>query len=348
LTTQFDWNVSDHSLSEDTSILTGVPRDDVDRAFIGIVNVHWNSRTQRPTQIQFAQSDVDVSFANLRRQPTGVVAQAVFYPPGETEAITESSAESGDVRTASATTVSRELLNSHSEEVLQLLQRWEAASAATQPWELRLHAFDYDHVFAAEEQFYVMLRGDGAGTIEATWDPVMSDYVHRDSQRLTVDGTPFALRQGRARAMVVGVSDVLFADPETQTVRRLPLSGFDQFPWYKHPLQMPSCVMFHLPVNADELASRFLWEIVSSDERQVHLHGVPANEEVALSVSGVDITLNAGTGLPEEVRCFEAAGSHEHVMRLVERAAPVGLTAEIMLEGYSHLAPALEKRQELP
>ena len=63
-------------------------------------------------------------------------------------------------------------------------------------------------------------------------------------------------------------------------------------------------------------------------------------------MSAVDITLNAGTGLPEMVRFTEAAGNHEHVMQLVERTVPIGLTAEVILEGYSHLAPAIEKGQD--
>jgi hypothetical protein len=43
------------------------------------------------------------------------------------------------------------------------------------------------------------------------------------------------------------------------------------------------------------------------------------------------------------VRCFDASGSNEHVMQVIERTRPVGLTQELILEGYATFAPAPEK-----
>jgi hypothetical protein len=342
LTSQFDWTAAS---TANGFVLTGSPRSDVDRAFIGRVDVLWNQESQRPTRIQFALRPVAVTFATIRRRRMGVIHQAAFYPPSEGELPVDDTNDRHEVRTASATVVA-DSAGTVQSEVATLLERWAAASVTSDAWELRLQASDIDNVFASEQQYYVTMRGDGAGTIEVCWDPVLLEPGSVDTERLAPDGTPFTLQEGPARNWVFTSDEALFADTRSQLVRRLPLSSFNHFPWYKHPLHTPSCMTFNLPVDANELASRYLWEIVSRDAQQVHLHGTPADDEVSQSISAVDVVLNAGTCLPEEIHCFEAGGSHEHVMQLLERAIPVGLTQDVILSGYSSFSPVPEKGSE--
>lgn len=345
LSSQFDWIISPPTANGIDSIdliLTGTPRNDVDQAFIGEVVVHWNRETHRPTQIVFGGNSRPVTFATLRRPSLGVIQQAAFYPPDGTESPLNRSNDNSEVRTASAT-VDSVGSRSATDTVATLLDRWAAASATPLAWELRLKAFEINHVFATEQQYYVTMRGDGAGTIEICWDPVLSGTDASDTERTTAEGTPYTLQDGFAHNWVFTPDEALFADLRTQTARRMPLSDFDYFPWHKHPLRGPSCVNFNLPVDADELNARYRWEVVAHDEQRWHLRGVPAHEGVSQSIGVVDIILNATTCLPEEIRCLEAGGSHEHVLQLIERAVPIGLTRDVILEGYSHFAPAFEK-----
>lgn len=321
-------------------LLSGSPISDVDRAFIGTVAVFWNTETHHLESIHFAGEYANVRFANVPRASDAVIQQAAYYPPAEDE--TENAATGSDeVQTASAVLIDEG--DPFVDEISRILERWAAASANGDEWELLITSSDVNHVFASETQFYVLMRGDGQETIEVRWDPVVVDPDAVNPERLTPDGTPYRLQPGPAMSWVFTPEFAIFANPISQTMRRTDSSMYDSFPWYRHPRHTPSCMTFYLPVNADELAARYQWEVESRDENSIRLRGIPSDSDVAASVSLVEIELGATNGLPRMIRCVDSSGSHEHIMQVVDRSRPTGLTRELILGAYSSFGPAPEK-----
>jgi hypothetical protein len=343
LTSRFEWSIT--SRDRETLLLAGIPVDEVDRVFIGRVEVTWNLNTQRPTGILFAACPVQVSFASLPRPNDLTTRQAAYYPAAVVEG-EQSAIDGPEVRTASAVVVDGQLTDfadSADADVNAALQRWADASSTAGAWELRLNAYDLNHVFGSEQQYYAMMRGDGQGTIEIRWDPRLIEPGEVNHHRLTPSGAPYRLQSGPAAAWVFTPDAAIFANVGEQTLRRLDWTSFDHLPWHKHPLHTPSCMTYFLPVHADDLLAHYDWSSASQTASVTVLRGTPKTSDIADSVSVIEVELSTASGLPRQIRCFDASGNHEHVMQLIERVSPVGLTADIILEGYVNYAPAREK-----
>ncbi len=339
LTAKFDWTID--STGRDESLLTGIPCDEIDRAFIGTVEVRWDADTQRPRSIQFAGGSEPIEFATIRRAGDPAVDHVVFY-----QEAAESGAEAivdnvSQVRTASAVigeSVTNIELPITTMDVDDILDRWAAASAFNGPWEISGESFAYDADFGIEKRSYFMMRGDGAGTIEFRTDPMDVEPGTVNEQRLRADGEPYEVVADGPGAYVFTPEEVISAEIQSQSLIRTPNSSFERVSWFKHPLRTPSDLTFNLPVDADELQEQFDWEITQQSEDEFWLRATPRTEEVARCVTTVDIILDATSFLPKAVRC--AGGGHEEVMVVEERSTPTGLTASIILEGYANYTEA--------
>jgi hypothetical protein len=351
LTTKFDWTIE--TTNRDEVVLTGVPDDEVDRAFIGTVEVRWDADTQRPTSIAFEGVDESIRFATIRRARDPAVDHVVFYQEAAesgAEAIVDRRTE---VRTASAVigeSVTSIDLPSQSAGVDEILDRWAAASATDGPWQIDGECYDYDDTFHTEKRFTLMMRGDGVDTVEIWKTPVDVPSGIVNEQKRSADGSPYEVVAGDALAMVFTPDVTISADPVAQTLYRVDNSVFDGFPWYKHPLAHTDCMTLNLSVDADELRDRFLWEIADRRDDEIWLKATPRTEEVARCVMSVQIILDAGSFLPKAIQCTQE--SREAVMVVHERAERPGLSAVIILDGYTNysqrIVPQKGERESVP
>ncbi len=338
LTAKFDWTIE--STGRDTS-LTGIPCDEIDRAFIGTVEVRWDANTQRPISIQFEGGNDPIAFATIRRASDSAVDHVVFYQEAAesgAEAIVDNVSE---VRTASAVigeSVASIDLPVTMMDVDEVLDRWAAASVSDGPWEIAGEKFTYDADFGIEKRSYFMMRGDGAGTIELRFDPMEVEPGTVNEQRFRADGEPYDVVIDGPDAIVFTPEEVIMADVALESLIRIQNSSFERVSWFKHPLRTPSDMTFNLPVDADELREQLDWMITQQSEDEIWLQATPRTEDVARCVTTVEIILDVTSFLPRAVRC-DGFG-HEDVMVVKERSNPTGLTASIILEGYANYTEA--------
>ncbi len=213
----------------------------------------------------------------------------------------------------------------------EVLTRWAEASVLEGAFEIRFESYEYDNSFGTETRQSVRLRGDGAGAWEYRTDPVPVTKEFNE-QKLTAEGEPYRVRQGRSTSWIVTSDMVISADHESRTRATLHLHA-DLSDWLAELATPPPCVALNTTVDIDELQRDFHWEIAEPLGPGVHIVGRPREERLARQVSSVELILDEATWLPFAYR--EIGGGTEYVLMVQDRIVPIDFDWKIAIEAVS-------------
>lgn len=216
-------------------------------------------------------------------------------------------------------------------EIEDVLTRWAEASVMEGAFEIRLESYEYDSTFGTETRHSVRLRGDGEGAWEYRTDPVLVTNEFNE-QKLTSNGEPYRVRQGRSTSWIVTSDMVISADHESRTTATLQRHA-DGSDWLAELATPPLRLALNMTVDVDELQRDFHWEIADPLGPGLHIIGRPREERLALQVSSVELILDEATWLPLAYR--EISGGTEYLLMVQERIVPIDFDWKTAFEAVS-------------
>lgn len=191
-----------------------------------------------------------------------------------------------------------------SPELLELLQKWEAASPQGEVVEIQFERYVYDHTFFTEERGIgrLVVQQPNQGLFEMKPMPGQSG---EKSKLKGTDGRPYYLDAVSSEMWYWDGKSITFIDTQEKTYKRIPMPEtipttpaefLTSFPSWTFPWQTLSKPQFLFPLVADVKSEQLLidydWFRGKEHPKRLHLVARPKTEQMRQEYKRIDVLID--------------------------------------------------------
>lgn len=203
------------------------------------------------------------------------------------------------------------------QEIVEILQKWEAATSGAKTYDVDFHRYKYDCVFEiefrAEGRYFFAAPNLGCYELRSAAVGPGDKSKKRDERR----GLPYQLKSDLTEKWVWTEKNVLKINSEDKTYESI--ERFQDRKWLQglfcsfaipDPPELFPCLVGG---TAEELARRFKWKLVNTSENEWMLEASPRWQQDVVNLREFMVVIDRKTALTRVLKTIDTTGNVEVV-----------------------------------